>query len=133
MTMQQPETLRLATESGKDVHIAARQAAQVPPFTTIAQHKLDNLLAQGFRITGYSIERADIADWSPQRGFVTHGGFVGWWRPMMSEQGHLVKDQIREILLANGFTIKDGESDLKPYVYAAARALLHASPGRPTK
>jgi hypothetical protein len=31
---------------------------------------------------------------------------------------------IREIFLANGFTIKDGLSDLKPYVFAAARALL---------
>lgn len=54
---------------------------QVPPFTSIAQHKLDDLLAQGFRITGYAIERTDVADWAPQRGFVTHGGLVGWWTP----------------------------------------------------
>lgn len=33
-------------------------------------------------------------------------------------------DLIREVFLANGFTIKEGQSDLKPYVYAAARALL---------
>lgn len=57
------------------------QAVSVPPFAALAQRKLDDLLARGFRITGYSIERADIADWSPQRGFVTHGGLVGWWTP----------------------------------------------------
>ena len=56
-------------------------AVQVPPFTPLAQHKLTALLSQGFRVTGYSIERADIADWAPQRGFVTHGGLVGWWLP----------------------------------------------------
>lgn len=36
----------------------------------------------------------------------------------------LTDDQIRDVFLANGFTIKDGQPDLKPYVYAAARALL---------
>jgi hypothetical protein len=35
--------------------------------------------------------------------------------------------QIREVFIANGFTIKDGQTDLKPYVYQAARALLSAS------
>lgn len=34
------------------------------------------------------------------------------------------KDRIRKILLDNGFTIKEGHDDLKPYVYAAASALL---------
>jgi hypothetical protein len=35
---------------------------------------------------------------------------------------------IREVFLANGFTIKPGCDDLKPYVYAAARALLARRP-----
>lgn len=39
----------------------------------------------------------------------------------------LAKDQIRKILLENGFTIKDGQTDLKPYVYQAAAALLAAA------
>lgn len=34
------------------------------------------------------------------------------------------KDVIREIFLANDFTIKEGNDDLKPYVYKAAYALL---------
>jgi len=37
------------------------------------------------------------------------------------------KDRIREIFLANGFTIKEGQFDLKPYVYEAAEALLRES------
>lgn len=36
----------------------------------------------------------------------------------------LSKDKIREIFLANGFTVKEGQTDLKPYVYEAAEALL---------
>jgi hypothetical protein len=32
--------------------------------------------------------------------------------------------KIREIFLANGFEIKDGQENLQPYVYAATRALL---------
>jgi hypothetical protein len=34
--------------------------------------------------------------------------------------------QIRAIFMAHGFTVKDGQADLKPYVYAAAQALLAA-------
>lgn len=36
----------------------------------------------------------------------------------------LDRGDIREVFLANGFTIKPGETDLKPYVYDAADALL---------
>lgn len=35
---------------------------------------------------------------------------------------------IREVFLASGFTIKPGETDLKPYVYDAAYALLAVRP-----
>ena len=31
---------------------------------------------------------------------------------------------IREVFMRNGFTIKEGQDDLKPYVYAAAEELL---------
>ncbi|ABL96775.1 hypothetical protein BcepF1.044 [Burkholderia phage BcepF1] len=34
------------------------------------------------------------------------------------------KDVIREVFMAHGFTIKEGQPDLKPYVYEAAYALL---------
>jgi pyridoxine 5'-phosphate synthase PdxJ len=36
----------------------------------------------------------------------------------------LTKDEIREVFLAHGFTVKEGQADLKQYVYDAAYALL---------
>jgi hypothetical protein len=36
----------------------------------------------------------------------------------------MTRDQIRAIFLANGFTVKEGQTDLKEYVYDAAAALL---------
>lgn len=39
-------------------------------------------------------------------------------------KGPLSKDQIREVFLAHGFVVKDGQTDLKPYVYDAAYALI---------
>jgi hypothetical protein len=44
-------------------------------------------------------------------------------RPATPAQQPLSKTQIKAIFLANGFTIKDGLDDLKPYVYDAARAI----------
>lgn len=38
----------------------------------------------------------------------------------------LTDEQIKEIMLANGFKIKEGQDDLMPYVYAAARAIEDA-------
>ena len=79
---------KIDQKTGKTLMIAAapqqptvNQQLTVPTFTAAAQHKLIALLSQGYQVTGYSIERADIADWSPQRGFITYGGIVGWWRP----------------------------------------------------
>jgi hypothetical protein len=36
----------------------------------------------------------------------------------------MTKDQIREVFLRNGFTVKEGQTDLKDYVYDAAEELL---------
>jgi hypothetical protein len=36
----------------------------------------------------------------------------------------MTKDQIRNIFLNHGFTVKEGETDLKPYVFEAANMLL---------
>lgn len=38
--------------------------------------------------------------------------------------GPLTRDQIREVFMAHGFTVKEGQTDLKQYVYDAAHALL---------
>ena len=42
-------------------------------------------------------------------------------------------EQIKTILLTAGYTIKPGSEDLKPYVYAGARALLSAAPQPPAQ
>lgn len=54
--------------------------ARVPDFTHVAQSKLDGLLQDGHRLTGYAFERTR-EDGTVQRGFITHGGLVGWWYP----------------------------------------------------
>ena len=38
------------------------------------------------------------------------------------------KERVREIFMNHGFTIKGGQTDLKPYVYNAAYALLNEAP-----
>ena len=43
------------------------------------------------------------------------------WPPPMSP---VSKERIREIFLLHGFTVKEGQDDLKDYVYKAAEALL---------
>lgn len=44
---------------------------------------------------------------------------------MKEDNRQIVPDsKIREIFLRNGFTIKEGYDDLKPYIYAAARELV---------
>lgn len=80
------------------------------------------------------------------------GGNVEWWQdyiraelgnahdfyqsqittpqPAQATQAEVTDSMIREAFIANGFTIKDGHSDLKPYVYAAARAILAMRPER---
>lgn len=40
----------------------------------------------------------------------------------------LSRDQIREVFMAHGFTVKEGQTDLKQYVYDAAYALLGTKP-----
>lgn len=45
---------------------------------------------------------------------------------MTEEQKQDMKAQIREIFMRNGFTIKDGQSDLKDYVFSAAYELIAA-------
>lgn len=40
-----------------------------------------------------------------------------------NEREPLNNDEIKALMLANGFSIKEGLSDLKPYVYLAARAI----------
>lgn len=58
---------------------------QVPDFTPLAKQKLEQLQERGYTITGYCFERL-VEGSQPQRGFVDFGGFVGWWRPGMTQE-----------------------------------------------
>lgn len=51
--------------------------ANQPAMTPIAQRKLDDLVASGYTISGYSIYHEQ----KHQHGFVTGAGLVGWWKP----------------------------------------------------
>lgn len=44
-----------------------------------------------------------------------------------AEQRPISRETIRAVFLRNGFTVKEGQTDLKPYVYAAAEELLRLS------
>jgi hypothetical protein len=44
--------------------------------------------------------------------------------PIQAPAPSITDAQIREVFLAAGFTIKPGETDLRPYVYKAARDLI---------
>ena len=45
--------------------------------TPIAQRKLEDLVASGYTISGYSVYHEQ----KHQHGFVTGAGLVGWWKP----------------------------------------------------
>lgn len=48
-------------------------------------------------------------------------------RIAQAEQRPISRETIRAVFLRNGFTVKEGQTDLKPYVYAAAEELLRLS------
>lgn len=50
-----------------------------PDFSHVATRKLQDLQERGYRVTGYAIEKP-VEGGQPKRGFITAGGFVGWWR-----------------------------------------------------
>ena len=58
--------------------VSAPAAQAVPEFCHVAQRKLKNLLERGYTVTGYAIENP-VDGAQPDRGFINHGGFVGWW------------------------------------------------------
>jgi hypothetical protein len=55
-------------------------------FEGVAKRKLDDLMARGWRVSGYS-----IMDETGKHGFVTTGGFVGWWLPEHYPSLHLTE------------------------------------------
>lgn len=53
----------------------------LPAFIGIGRRKLEQLLADGWRINGFEIERNDLPGTGVQRGAITVDGMVIWWNP----------------------------------------------------
>ncbi|AHC93977.1 Lar-like restriction alleviation protein [Achromobacter phage JWAlpha] len=66
----------------------------------------------------YQDSRVQSTEWGP----MPHGTEADL--PASAPVAVLSDEDIREVFLAHGFTVKEGQTDLKPYVYVAARALL---------
>lgn len=45
-------------------------------FDGLPKRKLDDLIARGWNVAGYAIQNGEM-----RYGFITTGGFVGWWQP----------------------------------------------------
>lgn len=84
--------LREKHRAGIDAERAKLYATSVPEFSRIAKRKMADLQEQGFTITGYAIQRGT------QRGFITNGGFVGWWRS--DETTSVPDDVVRDAIAA---------------------------------
>lgn len=70
-----PNLDKMASRCRPCAEALAAQPTPEPSFAGIAARKLDDLKAQGYAVDGYSIQHAE----TKQRGFITTGGFVGWW------------------------------------------------------
>ena len=76
--------------------------------------------------------RGHLLERDPVRHWYKDLTVTAWWAAWLGRAAlaqsparqELTDTQIREVFLENGFTIKEGQTDLKPYVYSAARALL---------
>ncbi|UUC92497.1 hypothetical protein [Comamonas sp. C11] len=60
-------------------------AQAVPAFCHVASLKLKSMQERGYQITGYALEKP-VEGEQPERGFINHGGFVGWWWDGQSPQ-----------------------------------------------
>ena len=49
-----------------------------PEHVAMVLSNLKSLLERGYTVTGYALEKP-VGGAQPDRGFIDHGGFVGWW------------------------------------------------------
>ncbi|MDD0817177.1 hypothetical protein PSQ39_21260 [Curvibacter sp. HBC28] len=71
-------------------------SAILPAFIGTPKRKLDELLDQGFQVSGFAIERqAEGA--RPQRGFITTDGLVGWWQPDTTAELERLRAQVEAL------------------------------------
>lgn len=65
-----------------------------------------------------------VADDSDRVAEIARAAIIAWHGGTAHPPAVADRDAIRCVFMAHGFTIKDGQTDLKPYVYEAAEALL---------
>lgn len=75
-------------EAEPQAQAGAIQQAAVPNFSHVAALKLKNLQERGYQITGYALEKP-VEGAQPERGFINHDGFVGWWWDGQSPQAQV--------------------------------------------
>ena len=78
------------------------ELSAAPEFTHVATRKLQELQERGYVVTGYAIEKA-VEGGQPERGFITAGGFVGWWRGN-DEWNATVAREVETMVAMNGST-----------------------------
>lgn len=68
----------------------------------------------------------EVTHWMPLPAApaAQHNRIVAALSAQQSKPSTVTRETIRAVFLRNGFTIKEGQTDLKPYVYAAAEELL---------
>lgn len=97
------------------IAVAALTASPVAQaFSRVAILKLQNLMDRGYVINGLCFEKP-VEGREPERGFITDGGFVGWWRSDQAENEH-----VPAVVLENG-----AESNMTGGAYAELPAATH--------
>jgi hypothetical protein len=91
------------------------------------------MLARELKMTDtIDTSRAEFESWVASSisvmSSITDYAWKAWQaaRAQPIERGVMSDNEIRNIFMRHGFTIKGGQGDLKPYVYEAARSLLAA-------
>ena len=123
----------LSIEGNRRVLALMRRAMEHPEVLEIMADCSDAIETEGSAVEGSDFDRApwvalrknlrdkakEIRDSDPEIWEAeTHASVQGLKL--------LNQDEVRNIFLAHGFTVKEGQSDLKPYVFEAAKALMQA-------
>lgn len=127
-------------QSGDGVaNAACRQAAERLDAQTVEIERLRAALRTTQEPVAWAIfaESGAIRMWSKHQPHVKKVADAGGLEfaalyttpPEASPRQPLTRETIRAIFMAHGFTIKEGQTDLKDYVYQAAEALLAAAHG----
>lgn len=114
------EAMSDAKRIANEAIAAAEQAQQAEP---VAWEVRNGVVTHDFYKTA---EDAEEVARDMQKSHDLSGSIAAFnVRPVYAQPPAVAdRDAIRRIFMAHGFTIKEGQTDLKPYVYEAAESLL---------